>query len=633
MYEGIFSRIMRKHPLDYYWFWTPEGWTWEGVKEEQVKATIDDILAAHTAAKNVGSPFELATCGWVLGPQFDRAYLGKALPEDISVSCINRQVGHEPVEPAFAEIEGRGKWAIPWLEDDPAMTSVQLWVGRMRRDARDALEYGCNGLMGIHWRTRILGPNVSSLANAAWDQSGWAERKIESSGPVGGRVAASEVTDVTGTEDDTLFRTVRYDATGYKFVVPNGSYRVTLHFCETFYKEPGKRVFGVNLEEKPAIESLDLFKEVGRNTALVRAFENIEVRDGVLDVDFVKQTEFPSIAAIAVEGSAFSQKVNCGGEEYGDYIADPVPLPVHPSADDFYRDWTLHLFGPEVSEEAARILAKMDGQLPRPSDWVGGPGGYNPDARPWEEVSGEYAFVDEFANLRPQVKGPGNLERFDYWLNNFQFLRATGKMKCAWGTFDRALKSASAETDLGKRVKLAKENAFPLREELIGSVEQAYGRLLATVNTYGAMGTVCNLEQHTFPKMLVESGKELERLLGEPLPPSAQLGTGYTGEVRLFVPTVRSSLESGEPLEVKAVFLDRAPAKEACLYWREMGGGEFSREPMGVPARCTYTVALPGDLIPHTGIEYYIEAVNSGGETIRWPATAPEINHTVVVLP
>ena len=41
----------------------------------------------------------------------------------------------------------------------------------MRRDAADALRYGCDGLMGIHWRTRALGPNVSALAQAAWDQA------------------------------------------------------------------------------------------------------------------------------------------------------------------------------------------------------------------------------------------------------------------------------------------------------------------------------------------------------------------------------------------------------------------------------------------------------------------------------
>ena len=66
------------------------------------------------------------------------------------------------------------------MEDDQAMVSPQFWVGRLRRDAQDALEYGCNGLIGIHWRTRVLGPNVSALAKAGWDQKGWHNK----SGPI-----------------------------------------------------------------------------------------------------------------------------------------------------------------------------------------------------------------------------------------------------------------------------------------------------------------------------------------------------------------------------------------------------------------------------------------------------------------
>ena len=59
------------------------------------------------------------------------------------------------------------------MEDDPDMISAQLWVGRLRKDALDAYRYGCDGLFGIHWRTRILGPNVSALAKAAWTCDEW----------------------------------------------------------------------------------------------------------------------------------------------------------------------------------------------------------------------------------------------------------------------------------------------------------------------------------------------------------------------------------------------------------------------------------------------------------------------------
>ena len=102
------------------------------------------------------------------------------------MSCINRKVGHAPVEPGFAAVKGRPKWAIPWLEDDPALTSPQLWVGRMRRDAADARRYGCTGLMGIHWRTRVLGPNVPALAagGLAAGLAAGAGQAVE--GPIGG---------------------------------------------------------------------------------------------------------------------------------------------------------------------------------------------------------------------------------------------------------------------------------------------------------------------------------------------------------------------------------------------------------------------------------------------------------------
>ena len=104
----------------------------------------------------------------------------------------------------------------------------------MRKDAADALAYGCTGLMGIHWRTRILGPNVSALAKAAWDQNGWNPadgrdgagrrgRKL----PEGPEAASSPrfpAARSPSTEDEPLYQTVRYDVAAYRFDVPNGKY-------------------------------------------------------------------------------------------------------------------------------------------------------------------------------------------------------------------------------------------------------------------------------------------------------------------------------------------------------------------------------------------------------------------------
>ena len=56
LYEGMFQRIAKTHPLDYYWLWTPEGWTWSGVSEAEIKATQADFRAAIAAIDKVKPP-------------------------------------------------------------------------------------------------------------------------------------------------------------------------------------------------------------------------------------------------------------------------------------------------------------------------------------------------------------------------------------------------------------------------------------------------------------------------------------------------------------------------------------------------------------------------------------------------
>lgn len=638
VYAGMFRRIMAAHPLDYYWFWTPEGWTWEGTTQEQIDRTVADLRAAIAAAEQVRAPFTLATCGWVLGPPQDRALFDKILPPNMPVSCINRQVGHAPVEPGFADVEGRPQWAIPWLEDDPALNSPQLWAGRMRKDAADALRYGCTGLMGIHWRTRILAPNVSAMAKAAWDQAEWnpdlgaparaASRPPE--GPDGGQHARF-VHPVENTDEIPLYQSVRYNVEAYYLDVPNGNYRVTLKFCEPHYEQVGQRVFGVRLQERPVIERLDIFEKVGHDKALDYTFADVAVTDGQLVIEFVPLVEFPSVAAIVVEGPAV-RRINCGGPAWNDYQADWPPseasgrnrfLP----AEDFYVDWAGAEFGPSAAEPIGKLFARLDGHLPRPSDWVGGPGGIKPDPRPWEEVSKQYAFVEELASLHSTIRGAGNQERFEYWLNQFQAMRANAHVNCLWAAYNRAFEKVKTEPAAAARKRLARETALPLRKELVAKVGEVHRHLLAAVSTYGDMGNVTNWQQHVLPMLLGDPGVELAQALGEPLPADAMPASEYTGQPRLFVPTIRTTLTSGESLLIKVVVLGLAP-QEAAVVWRPLGSGDFSRLPLEHVARGVYRVTLPSDVVCDD-IEYYVEA-KSGSTVLRFPATAPELCQTLV---
>ena len=643
LYEGIFRRATQAYPLDYYWFWTPEGWTWSGVKDEQIKVTMDDLQAAVAAHKKLQSPFALATCGWVLGPEQDRAMFDKVLPKDVAVSCINRQVGYTPVDAGFAEVHDRGKWAIPWMEDDPALSSPQLWVGRMRRDAADALRYGCDGLMGIHWRTRVLGPNVSALAQAAWDQRPWLKSYEQSlpppqpprvAGPVGGQVAAFPNNPIADTADTPLYQTVRYNLSAYHLPASNGACKVTLKFCEPHYDAAGKRVFDVKLQGRTVLTNLDVFARVGKNRALDFTFADIAVTNGWLDIGFVPRVEYPCVAALDVEGEGFKAKVNCGGPAYQDYAADDaaaaVPKDVFASTQDFYEDWAAHEFGTEAGLGAARIFQRVDCALPKPSTWINGPGGIQPDPRPWEQVRKEYAFVDEFASLRPKAKGAGNLARFDYWLHTFKYFRGIGELNCAWAEYNRVMESVKREKDPAAQKELARAQALPARRKLVELLGWVYDDLLATVSTTGELGTVANWNQHNLPDLLTKPGAELAKVLGEALPSDAQPSMQYHGPMRVIVPTLRTSLPANDALKLKVIILSAQAPQTAQLYYRRLGAKRFTTVPLRHDVRGVYRAEIPAQ---QDDFEYYVQAQPERGEPVCLPATAPKLNQTVIVLP
>jgi hypothetical protein len=209
------------------------------------------------------------------------------------------------------------------------------------------------------------------------------------------------------------------------------------------------------------------------------------------------------------------------------------------------------------------------------------------------------------------------------------------------------MKRIENEKDPAKKKELAEREALPVRIELARQWERMMTFQLAATDTPGEMGTVANLEQHTRRNasgahFLDLYDQSLAGLLGKPLPPEAQPAVRYMGQPRLIVPTQRTQIQEGESLNIKAIVLDNDPPKSAALYWRAMGQGKFAKVDLRHVARGVYTVTLPtGEGSGRTkgsvrskgpGMEYYIEATTAGGERLIWPATAPEMNQTVVVL-
>lgn len=637
LYTGMFQRITAAYPVDYYWLWTPEGWTWSGNKPGEWEATTRDLQAALDALRDLGNPFTLATSGWVLGPAHSRAALDEFLPKTSPMSCINQQVGHAGVEPAFANIIGRPKWAIPWMENDPNMVGPQPWVARMRHDAVDARRLGCTGLLGIHWRTKALAPNVSALAAAAWDQSwvpaGFDLSPVKPSKGTDGALGGSEAhftAPVAGAAVAVVYQNVRYNLDGYTLKIPDGSYDVTLQFNEPAYAAAGKRVFGATIQGRQVLTNLDIFARAGQNKALDLNYPAIEVTNGTLAIRFTREVEFPCIAGVVINGktkpsnqlpgASYTRKINCGGEKVADYEADrlhggtapPPPRDRAMPIEDFYVDFARANFGESLAAPAGKLMAKMDGiAFPPASDWKNGPGNLVPDAKPWSEVQLRYAFVNEFAALRPLVNGPGNLERFDYWLDTWRGAAAMAEACCVRGQLDNAMASKNYDAALTHRLELAR----------------VWSRLLSLqtslVSTPGELGTIANLEHHTRQEshFLDAHDAALSQSLGHALPREAEPANDYSGPARIHVPTVRNVVKQGESVKLRIFVL---PIAEPVVHLRPLGTGDWQTIRAQHVGRAVYEAKLP----PARGsFEYYISA----GDKLFWPSSSPRINQTVVV--
>jgi hypothetical protein len=657
LYRGVFTRIMKTHPLDYYWLWTPESWRTGAVADENAAATERDLLAAVAAAEDVAVPFTLATAGWTLGPNKDRTLYDQILPKRMPFSCINLELGTVPVDPAFAKLKDRPKWAIPWLEDDLSMSTPESWVGRIRRDASDAYRYGCTGLMGIHWRTRDVGPEVAALAAAGWEQGGWGavgtkDRSADQIVEVDGGQTASFDAPVADTEASQLYQTVRYDMSAYRVRLPNGTYTITLQFCEPFYSEANQRAFGVTLQGKTVIEQLDIFAKVGRNRALDYTFSDIPVTDGRLEIGFLKDCtsqfmkeaeevgpkglkEFPCLATFVVEGPGKLVKVNCGGSAYGDYQAEPVFEQTRrfAPAGDFFLDWATHQFGPKAAKPIAEIFERIDGCLPTPAPQC--PGGILPDGRPWTEAEKSYAFVDDLARLQPEIVGIGNRDRFDYWFKSFCYLKATGRVACRIAELDRAMDQVSRESDPAKKKVLARQVALPLRLQLLDDWGQMVTLLLETVGTWGEIGTVLTHEMYNMQELrhLNRHDQAIEQILGESLPPMAYPWPEYRGPDRIILPTTRTSLQVGEDLKLRLMLLSNKPPKAVSLYWRPLGSSQFTIVPFQHQARGAYAAVLPAQSIGDADLEYHVRVETGDTKTLCYPSTAPLRNQTVILAP
>jgi hypothetical protein len=495
IFDAMFCRVKAAYPADGFWFWT-------GERPDAAAIVKEELLAAHQIMKSQPSPMDMGISGWGdLASHFES--LHNTLPFDISISSINNHLGFDYISPEHAKIKNRSHFAIPWLEDDTDMSCPQLFVGRVQLDAADALRYGCNGLMGLHWRTKVISPNIVALAKCGWE-------KINSE--------TKTAKDIIGTEGQ--------------------------------------------------VDNFITFK----NRSLV--------------------------------------------------------------ANDFYNDWCKAEFGEEIGTAASEIFTSIDSKLPRPASWcykggypyTAGPGLVgDADHRSWEEAKKEYKFVDKFLDLHSKVKGAGNKERFDYWANQFSYLKAMGKVRCDRYEYDKAIDTIAKSSDSNRLDLITK--AIKSRQQLIDDWGIMTTHLLNTVNTPGEMGTVANLELHSRKSgnMLTCHDSILEKYCGRKLP---QIPSLYKGKNRLIVPTVRNVVNKNETLNLKIMAMDNLCVNSVTIMKRKLGSKNWQPIEAIHIARAIWSTTIRVD----DDMEYYVFAKTKKGEKLVWPASAPEINQTIVVV-
>jgi len=115
----------------------------------------------------------------------------------------------------------------------------------------------------------------------------------------------SNTANIAGTANQPLFHSTRYASNGkpliYTFPVSAGSYHVNLYFAETSTKSEYKsaRVFDVKVEGSYTVRNLDVFANVGANTALEKSSDAV-VTDGNLTIELDPVSGMPEISAIEI---------------------------------------------------------------------------------------------------------------------------------------------------------------------------------------------------------------------------------------------------------------------------------------------------------------------------------------------
>ena len=167
--ETRLGNLLEAYPMvDYVWLWEDEDANWASQKAN-IPLSFSPFKQAYDFLKRHAPEKRMVIAGWGGVVRHFEAF-HKAMPEDVVFSALSDTLGWDPINEVFGKLEGRERWPIPWLEDDPAMWLPQFHVDRFAHDMNLAEQYGCQGVMGIHWRHRIMDVDAGFQSANSWDK-------------------------------------------------------------------------------------------------------------------------------------------------------------------------------------------------------------------------------------------------------------------------------------------------------------------------------------------------------------------------------------------------------------------------------------------------------------------------------
>jgi len=125
-----------------------------------------------------------------------------------------------------------------------------------------------------------------NLGGRPWqDEAGnaWVASKDFDGATFGHEAGAAITSDAS---DHPLYSTAVRKLTAFRAVVPNGEYRLELHFHEHWSRNPADRSFVVTVEQQPVLRPPLFFQGPGMGQPYVHPVNRVIVKDDQLDIDF-----------------------------------------------------------------------------------------------------------------------------------------------------------------------------------------------------------------------------------------------------------------------------------------------------------------------------------------------------------